>query len=363
MHPTLSAGGRRLHSPREGMQSALLRASTHGRISGRSVAGRGRGTGPTLAGMTLAARPVVDAADGRTRHYGQFYGVADLDGDDPRPVVVVLGNCQTEALRVLLDGSPAQSVRSVRVVPIFEMTADDVIHLDHLLARTDVLIVQPVADGYRGMPLGSDEIAARLPRTTQVVRVPSFFYGGLYPWQVLVRTPESGDPPGVPYLDLRTVLEAATGRRPGADMAADGIREIAAASVAELARRQEKAGALPQADLIEPAGADACHVVNHPGNTVLVATARRIQEAIGVPVDAVDPGRVLLSEVFAPLDSQVIEALGLAAEPRTDWRYRGETVPDEQIREVQLAWLREHPEIVSLGMERHTSTAKLLGWL
>ena len=49
--------------------------------------------------------------DGRTRHYGTFYDLDPVDradtagqddGDDDRPLLLVWGNCQAEAIRVLL---------------------------------------------------------------------------------------------------------------------------------------------------------------------------------------------------------------------------------------------------------------------
>ncbi|AKT52503.1 WcbI family polysaccharide biosynthesis putative acetyltransferase [Arsenicicoccus sp. oral taxon 190] len=312
--------------------------------------------------MTRPDNPLpVDETDGRVRHYAEFYGVtqpASGMADAGAPLAVVLGNCQAEALRVLLDASP--QLRTVRVPPVFELDDADVHHLDLLLQRADVLVAQPVKDGYRGLPLGTQEVLARHPRL-RLLAIPVCFYAGLYPWQVLVRTPESGDPPGVPYHDLRTLLEAA-GSRPRDVMPADAIRAVARESVAELRRRESVAGTVVVSDLLEPAGADACHVVNHPGNTLLLGLARRVQEALGLPVEARDPGRTLLPELYAPLDERVVAALDLDAEPRVDWRLRGEVLPDAEVREVQLAWLREHPEIVELGLTRHARTIEAMGW-
>ena len=55
-----------------------------------------------------------EAAEGRRRHYGAFYGLEELpDGDRPR--LAVHGNCQAEALRVavehdLLDEADAEGL-------------------------------------------------------------------------------------------------------------------------------------------------------------------------------------------------------------------------------------------------------------
>ena len=55
------------------------------------------------------------AIDGRTRHYGTFYGLDPADRtdgggaddlDDERPLLIVWGNCQAEAVRQLLAASP-----------------------------------------------------------------------------------------------------------------------------------------------------------------------------------------------------------------------------------------------------------------
>ena len=97
--------------------------------------------------------------EGRRRHYGAFYGLEDLpSGDAPR--LAVYGNCQAEALRVSL--ATAGTVQSVRMPPVHELVADDLPHLERLLNWVDVLVAQSVADGYRGLPAGTAEVAARL---------------------------------------------------------------------------------------------------------------------------------------------------------------------------------------------------------
>ena len=66
---------------------------------------------------------------GRAKHYADFYGQAsERAGQDNAapgdlPLVVVIGNCQAESLRVLLDADPG--LRSVRVPPVFEWGTRD----------------------------------------------------------------------------------------------------------------------------------------------------------------------------------------------------------------------------------------------
>ena len=108
------------------------------------------------------------------------------------------------------------------------------------------------------------------------------------------------------------------------------------------------------------AGADAAHTVNHPGNTVLRGLAERVLARLGRPAAVRDPGRTLLDAVHAPLAADVLEALGLDAEPSEHWVLAGRTVPDEVVRERQLQWYGEHPEVAAAGLERHAETLRLL---
>ncbi|MBJ7453748.1 MAG: hypothetical protein JHC71_16940, partial [Blastococcus sp.] len=204
---------------------------------------------------------------GRRQHYAHFYGLLPLPRDE-RPLLLVHGNCQAEALRVLLDGD-ASPVRTVRVPPVHELIAEDLPHLDRLLAEIDVLVSQPVRDGYRGLPLGTAEVLARAGRRPVPVVVPIVRWAALHPFQVIVRTP-AGDPPLVPYSDLRTLTLAAGGPALPESPSAAAVRAVRDLSVRELEGRQARHGALPVVDLLDAAGAAAAHTVNHPGNEVLV---------------------------------------------------------------------------------------------
>ncbi|GAA3223440.1 hypothetical protein GCM10017691_10440 [Pseudonocardia petroleophila] len=291
---------------------------------------------------------------GRRRHYGEFY-----DGGSG-PVALVHGNCQAESLRVLLAGSPTFAPRPVRIPPVHELTADDLPHLHALLARTTVLLSQPVRDGYRDLPLGTAEIAAHLPPDARVLRWPVVRYAGLHPWTVIVRHPSdmAAVPPVVPYHDLRT-LTAAAGRPPAPAPTPAAFRAAADLTVAELAQR-ERATDVGVSDLLLGLGVDAAHTLNHPGNPVLIALARRVQAALGLPADADDPGRALLGGIRAPLDAAVLAALGLDAAPREHWLVDGVPVDDADVRAAQRDWYTAHPQWVAAGLERHARRISLL---
>ena len=295
---------------------------------------------------------------GRKQHYGQFYGLAPIAPDD-RPLLVVHGNCQAESLRVLLDGA-ASPVRAVRLPPVHELTADDLPHLDRLLAQVDVLVSQPVRAGYRGLPLGTAELLARAPRRPRLVVVPVIRWAALHPFQVIVRA-AAGEPPVVPYADLRTLTLAAGRPALPESPSAGAVRAVRDLSVRELRGRQERHGALPVDDLLVAAGAGAAHTVNHPGNVVLAGVAARVLAAAGLPGEVVDPGRTLLDSVHTPVLASVLDALGLPAEHASrSWLVHGRRLADDEVREVQLRWYADHPGVAEAGLARHAEAAAAL---
>ncbi len=287
----------------------------------------------------------------RRAHYRDFYAGPD---DDGRPVGLVHGNCQAEALRVLLAGSPTLPWQLVRVPPVHELTAEDLPHLERLLGRATLLLAQPVRDGYRGLPLGTAELAGRLASGARVVRWPVVRWTGLHPWQAIVRLPDGAEPPVVPYHDLRTL----TGREP----VRPDLRAAAEQSRAELARRERRDTDVGVSDLLLPLGLAAAHTVNHPGNALLQALARRVQEALGCAPDAPDPGRVLLGGIRAPLEPEVLAALGLPEEAvRDSWTVHGEQLPAQVVVQAQRRWYAERPDAVAAGLARHAGRLAALG--
>jgi hypothetical protein len=312
-----------------------------------------------------AASPDAEV-DGRTRHYGGFYGLDPVPAD--RPLWLVHGNCQAEALRVLLATATDAGFTTVRIPPVHELTADDLPHLDALLARTQVLLSQPVREDYRDLPLGTAQLAGRLPPGARVLRWPVIRIGALHPYQVIVRHPcdRSLDPPLVAYHDLRTVVAAAApgelGPLPPADAPAQAYRDAATASVAELARRESAQCDVRVSDALAAAGAGAAHTVNHPGNPVLTALAQRVQAALGEPVDVGDPGRDLLGGVRAPLEPAVLAALGLGTgAARATWLVGGEPVDAQHVHRVQGAFYRADPGWLDAAQARHGERMALLG--
>jgi hypothetical protein len=297
--------------------------------------------------------------DGRTRHYGEFYGLDPVPTD--LPLWLVLGNCQAEALRVMLDTVPDAPFRTVRMPPVHELESADLVHLTELAGRASVLLAQPVRDDYRDLPIGTSQVAALLPDGARVVRWPVFRYSGLYPFQVIVRHPSdpSATPTGAPYHDLRTVLAAHIGMT-DAEVPTGAVVANAEASIAELARRERRDCDVAVSDVVTGFGAEAAHTINHPGNPVLLELATRVLGAAGVDAAPTDPGRVLLDSVHTPLEADVVEALSLGVPPRPDWTIGGETVAAAEIERQQLQWYEEHPVFVDAALTRHADTLDLL---
>ena len=298
--------------------------------------------------------------DGRRRHYGGFYGLDDLPGTG-RPRLAVFGNCQAEALRVALD--TAGVVDSVRMPPVHELEEPDLPHLDRVLAWVDVLVAQAVGDDYRGMPLGTSQVAARTGSQARLVRAPNYFFTGLYPEQVLVRHPDVEDPPVVPYHDVRRLGLAAGWSGPW-EPPAPLVREVADASLAELERRERDQGSLRISDVVRAAGADAGWTVDHPGNTVLLTLAQRVLDEVRPGSgDAVhDPGRALLASVATPLRPGVLEALDLPGEPREGWLVDGRRLGDEEVGEAHLEFYARNPRVVEVGLDKKGDLLRRWGW-
>ncbi len=337
----------------------------------------------------------TDEPDGRTRHYGAFYGIdhprSDVERDDDRPTLVVWGNCQAEALRVVVSGSPDLPYRTVRVPPVHELNFSDLPHVERVLAEARVVLSQPIRSGYRGLPIGTADIAEAAQRAQMLVW-PVIRYGGLYPFQLIVRHPSkpSAVPAVVPYHDLRTVLAVRNGRIDagggksggrdidgwdidgwdidgwgidGWDIDVEPERLVAAArwSIDELARRERRDTDIAVSDVLLGVGVGAAHTINHPGNEVLMALGGRIVDALGAGAPE-PPNRELLGNIRAPLERRVVDALGIdPAYERDEWLLDGEAVSQEHVRKVQMHWYADNPEFIDAALTRYAPLMEILG--
>ena len=311
----------------------------------------------TSAPSPEPTEPATSVPDPRRLHYGEFYQLRAPTRGRGVPTVAVVGNCQAESLRILLDST--SRVDSFRIPAIHEWTAEDVELMGDVLATTDVLVMQPVRDDYRGLPSGTGQLAALLPDTGRVVTYPVLRFDGLMPYQAIVRSPAdpSLNPPVVPYHDLRLLVAASRGLDVPVEATPsdDTLRELAALSIAELRTREQTHDTVVVSDHLETT--PVWHTINHPDNSTLIHMAHRVLEAIGVEGEVRDPGRELLGNLDAPVDPQAARALGVEVEGREAWR----PTPETDIAQAQLAFYREHPEMVTAGLKRHARRLEMLG--
>ena len=326
------------------------------------------------AACTVRKMKTGSTIDGRTRHYGTFYGLpvaerADVDASagvrtEGLPLVLVWGNCQAEALRVLLAGSPGLQARTVRIPPVFEMTSADLEPLRRVAGEADILLTQPVRDGYNGLPLGSAQVAAMMPAGGTVIHWPVILHTAYQPFQAIIRDPlgDLGDPPVVPYHDLRT-LASAKRDRDLLDVAvsAEACREIGVQSLARLRQREREQCDVTISDLFADPAVGDMFTLNHPGNRVLVELARRIQRSLGRPADAAEPGRDLLGGVKTPMSTEALAALGLSGAGTPDWQVGGSPVAARDVHLAQWQWYRDHPRMIEAGYRRHAAALNVLG--
>lgn len=293
---------------------------------------------------------------GRREHYADFYGPTAAEDQATGLTGVVFGNCQAESLRQFLP----PSVNWVRLPPVHELVATDLPHLDQLLERADVIISQPVRDGYHGMPLGTGQLFSRARDLCARLVFPVIRFAGLYPAHAIIRPPSDPSlvPPLVAYHDLHTLAEAAGDPLPA--LTTGSIRAIAALSIRELRSREQRFEAIPVSDIFEHPGFDQVRTINHPGNPVWAALAERVIDRLGLDAAPADPGRPLLDSVHAPRRQAVIDAWSLDAEPSDYWVVERQPLADDERHRTHLEWYRAHPDVVEAGLRRHESALRLL---
>lgn len=298
--------------------------------------------------------------EGRRGHYSHFYGLTDLPHDG---FGIVAGNCQAESLRIFLDGP---NMPWVRMPAIHELVDTDIPHLNRALAQATMLVSQPIQDDYHGLPIGTRNLVAGLRAGTPAVIMPVIRFSGLYPTHVIIRPPlEPGlAPPIVAYHDLRTLMEAADrlyGRPTSRQVVTPAVvRAVGERSLEELRSREARHGAVTVSDLFARPTFDQMRTINHPGNSVWVALADRVNVVLGQPQHTVDPGRQILNNVHAPRSAAVAEAYQMDMPDDSEWIVDGIRVPDDHIRDVHLRWYADHPDVIDAGITRHRSTLELM---
>ncbi|WP_440709368.1 WcbI family polysaccharide biosynthesis putative acetyltransferase [Herbiconiux sp. YIM B11900] len=276
-------------------------------------------------------------------------------------VLLSVGNCQAESVRAVMP----EALTTVRTPPVHELTAAEATQLHAWLERADFVVLQPIRDDYRGLPVGTRQLLASTRAGTGVAVLPVIRFAGLYPRHLIIRPPSdtSLTPPLVAYHDAGVLMEAAGSALPA--LTARATAAIAAASTGELREREQRHGTVVVSDLFASPTFDSMRTINHPGNPVWAALGARTLEALGLAQGSTglsprDPGRPLLDSVHAPREQAVIDAFGLDAESTSDWTVDGCAVPSAEVRLAHLRWYAEHPDAVTAGLHRHATTLREL---
>lgn len=298
--------------------------------------------------------PSPTALADRRAHYSDFYDTPSPDG---RRVVLAVGNCQAESLRIVL---PDDELQTVRIPPVHELTPADLPALEAWLTHTDVLVTQPIRDDYRGLPVGASQLVARMPSAAEAVVVPVIRFAGLYPRHAIIRPPSDPSlvPPVVAYHDLAVLLEAAGEELP--PLRRETVLAVRDESIGQLRAREEAHRTVLVSDLFARPDFAQMRTINHPGNPVWLAVGQRVLDGLGVDAEVRDPGRPLLDAVHAPREQVVIDAFGLDASPDAQWTVDGRRIDSDTVRAAHLAWYAEHPDAVAAGLARHRDVLELL---
>ncbi|SDG61836.1 WcbI family polysaccharide biosynthesis putative acetyltransferase [Klenkia brasiliensis] len=291
---------------------------------------------------------------------------------EPGSVGFVWGNCQAESIRRMVAPAGAEhGVEFVRLPPVFEMDEAEVGRLHELVAVAGVLVTQPVKDEYRVPGCGSEQLVALLPADARVVRVPTTYYEGLFPWQVHAHDAHGArvDAPLTDYHDLRllqaavrgSTVEQAVDHLVGCSPDPDAVRDLATASQHELRRRNATLD-VDTTDAVVAGGATAMWTVNHPANATLREVGAGVLATLGWAGEPAVPDHQMLGSSKAPLDAAVLAALDLdptAARPR--WELAGRDVPWAEVAAAQLALYADRPDVARRAVDRYADRLDALG--
>ena len=282
--------------------------------------------------------------------------------------VVVWGNCQAEPLATLLtEPLRRHGLEIVPVPAVYLVDAAGLRRVREVLATAAVLVTQPIRDEYRIPGCGAAQLAGLLPAGARVVTVPVAFHTGTFPFQF---NAHGGDgarvvAPVTDYHDLRAVVAAERGLTvaealdwwPAPDPAV--VRELAAASTAELTRREAGLD-VSVSDAV--GGSGAMFTITHPTNRLLVEMASRILAVLGLPGAVTTGPREFLGARRAPVEAAVARAFGWSEESvHDDWQVDNCTVPLSAVLEAHLALYAERPDIVADTRVRSSERLTALG--
>lgn len=282
-----------------------------------------------------------------------------------RPTIIVWGNCQAEAIRLILGGTASVSrhFRVLRFPAAHLVTRAQLWPVRRLFRTSDVVIAQLIRDGYRDLPIGTRELSRG--SRGRVITFPVMFYRGLHPFLVYVHADgQLGTPAPLTegYHDARII--AAAGARMDADVALRFfeswapspafLSDVASRSAAELARREAELD-VAVSPVIAQLGETAFWTLNHPSNAVLAEAAEQIMGHLGLePKPAVPRAELLVDVVVPPARASV-------AGHAEVWRIGQRSVPFADVVMEHLRFYREHPRVLEVALAEHSALLETSG--
>lgn len=261
------------------------------------------------------------------------------------------GNCQLPLLAKLIAEVRPHWRIAAREVHGREVLAQEA-ELRRDAAEADIIVTQPISEGYRGvdwLSLGAVRAMAR-PGCT-LLRLPSLYFDGQLPgWGYIGAGAERLRGLRMPYHCYPAIAMVLAGMPPqevpaallAPDLFEAGFVEARfEAAVAEL-RRRERAGEteITASDLYAARGRErpVAHTVNHPLRHIAAEMANRVLRAIGERADVPEGGPDHLPLPHIPLFPSVEKALGLRPDPERHFNLTGVKRPPGRY----LARLAEH---------------------
>ncbi len=270
------------------------------------------------------------------------FGVAPAAADSVR-TVYFHGNCQLPLLsKLIAEVRPnwriaAREVHGRKVLGEEAETRRDA-------GEADIIVAQPIADGYRGvewLSLGAVRAMAR-PGCT-VVRVPSLYFAGQLPgWGYLGAGEGRLRGLRMPYHCYPLAAMMLGGMK-----AEDAVEALLApelfqpafvlghfeAAVTELRRREQAGGTeVTAADLYALRGRErpVAHTVNHPLRHIAAEIANRVLRLLGERADVMEGGTDHLPLPHIPLLPSAEKALGVLPDKDRHFNLVGTPRPPRQ---------------------------------
>jgi hypothetical protein len=284
--------------------------------------------------------------------------------------VVVVGNCQAQALEMMLGTNDSFTKRFefVSFPPVHEIPDTMVPELHNAVAAATVVILQRVDDGYRdGVGLGTETLA-RIAGAATVVRWPSLYWAGYFPDLFYLRN-GTGQPVidgPFDYHDQSILLAYDSGldvtetcRLLEDPERSSEAQTWAANSTAELDVRSQACDVHVASFIASEFRAKLLFfTMNHPTNQLLGFVAQRITDLIGIP------GRVdhrlipdeVLGSTFYPLHANHVCALDLDFVTKfgaghVPYRIRGITYEPAEAVQAFFDYYAAHPQLVALNLD------------